>query len=381
MITLPLQYALDKAMNISEVHLYQHQLPVKDGPYVMANAQVCSLQTTLVKLVTDTGVEGWGETCPVGPTYAPSHAEGAFAALKEMAPGLIGANPLQPLCLYRHMDSLLNSHNYAKAAIDIAAHDILGKVTGLRVADLLGGAETERVPCYYATGVGSAEDIAKLAAEKVAEGFSRIQVKVGGRPIEIDIEVIRKVWEAVGTQVRLALDANRGWTTRDAIRISQECRDIPFVIEQPCNTLEEIAAVRPLLNHAVFIDESSVDLNTVLSAVGQGICDGFGMKVTRIGGLTPMRDFRAICEARSLPHTCDDSWGGDIIAAACVHMGATIKPKLLEGVWLAQSYIEGHYDPNNGIEINQGYAKLPDVPGLGVQPDEGIFGQPAASFA
>ena len=112
-------------MKISKIVIYQHDLPVKNGPYKMANANVDCLDTTLVKLVSDCGLVGWGETCPVGPTYAPSHGAGARAALMEMAPGLIGQNPSQPQLLHRAMNGLLNGHNYAKAAIDIAAYDLL----------------------------------------------------------------------------------------------------------------------------------------------------------------------------------------------------------------------------------------------------------------
>ncbi|MCU9846647.1 mandelate racemase/muconate lactonizing enzyme family protein [Defluviimonas sp. WL0024] len=367
-------------MKISEIHVYQHDLPVRNGPYTMANAEVWALDTTLVKLVTDTGLIGWGETCPVGPTYQPHHALGARAALAEMAPGLIGADPLTPVALRRRMDGLLNGHRYAKAAIDIAAYDLMGKHYGARVADLLGGAVTERVPSYYATGVGAPDDIARIAAEKVAEGYPRLQVKIGGRPVEIDIETVRKVWERVGGKVRLAVDGNRGLTTRDALRLSRECPDIPFIMEQPCNTIEEIAAIRGQLHHAVYIDENGEDLATVLRVVGQGLCDGFGMKVTRIGGLSAMATFRDICEARSLPHTCDDAWGGDIIAAACTHIGATVLPRLCEGVWLAAPYIEGHYDPANGIRIEGGHIRLPEGPGLGITPDESRFGTPVASY-
>ena len=366
-------------MKIREIHIYQHQLPVKNGPYTMANAQVWSLDTTLVKVVSDNGLVGWGETCPVGPTYAESYANGAQAALQEMAVGLIGTE-LQPLLLHRNMNKLLNGHNYAKAAMDIAAYDLLGKATGMRVADLLGGVMTERVPSYYATGVGTPDEIAHLAAEKLAEGYPRIQIKVGGRPVEIDIEVLHKVWETVGNKMRLAVDGNRGWTTRDTLRVSRECQAIPFIMEQPCNTLEEIAAIRQQLNHAVYVDENSVDMSTVIRAVGTGLCDGFGMKVTRIGGLQPMTTVRDICEARSMPHTCDDSWGGDIIAAACTHIGATVQPRLLEGVWLAQPYIEGNYDPDNGVKIEDGHIALPTGPGLGVIPDESLFGDAVASF-
>ena len=367
-------------MKIKKLDIYQHDLPVNNGPYTMANAEVWALDTTLVKITTDTGVVGWGETCPVGPTYAEAHASGARAALIEMAPGLIGTQVL-PLKVHRKMASLLNGHHYAKAAIDIATHDALGKAIGLPLADLLGGAVTDRIPSYYATGVGMPDEIARLASEKQAEGYPRLQIKVGGRPIEIDIEVIAKVWEQIeGTGMRLAVDGNRGWTTRDVLRVSRELVHIPFVIEQPCNTIQDLEKIRPQIQHAIYMDENSVDLATVIQAVGRELVDGFGMKVTRIGGLQPMQTFRDICEARALPHTCDDAWGGDIIAAACAHIGATITPRLNEGVWLAQPYIEGHYDAKNPVKIDGGHIELPVGPGLGVAPDEQMFGAPVAFF-
>ncbi len=367
-------------MKIKKLDIYQHDLPVNNGPYTMANAEVWALDTTLVKITTDTGVVGWGETCPVGPTYAEAHASGARAALIEMAPGLIGTQVL-PLKVHRKMASLLNGHHYAKAAIDIATHDALGKAIGLPLADLLGGAVTDRIPSYYATGVGMPDEIARLASEKQAEGYPRLQIKVGGRPIEIDIEVIAKVWEQIeGTGMRLAVDGNRGWTTRDVLRVSRELVHIPFVMEQPCNTIQDLEKIRPQIQHAIYMDENSVDLATVIQAVGRELVDGFGMKVTRIGGLQPMQTFRDICEARALPHTCDDAWGGDIIAAACTHIGATITPRLNEGVWLAQPYIEGHYDGKNPVKIDGGHIELPVGPGLGVAPDEQMFGAPVAFF-
>jgi 4-hydroxyproline betaine 2-epimerase len=367
-------------MRLREIHIYKHELPVKNGPYVMANAKVWSLDTTLVRLVAEGGTEGWGETCPVGATYAEAHAAGARAALTLMAPGLIGAE-VWPLALQRRMNSLLNGHSYAKAAIDIAAHDLIGKRLGVSVADLLGGAVTDQVPSYYASGVGAPDDIARIAAEKLAEGYPRLQIKVGGRPVEIDIETIRKVWEVIkGSGMRLAVDGNRGWTTRDALRVSRECPEIPFIMEQPCNTVEDLKKIRPQVSHGIYMDENSVDLNTVITAAGTGLVDGFGMKITRIGGLQNMRAFRDLCEARNLPHTCDDAWGGDVIAAACTQVAATMRPDLCEGAWLAAPYIEGNYDPENGIRIEGGHITRPRGPGLGVTPDATLFGAPVASF-
>jgi 4-hydroxyproline betaine 2-epimerase len=367
-------------MKIVEIHIYSHKLPVKNGPYRIASSEVHSLDTTLVKLVSDDGLFGWGETCPVGPTFESHHARGAIAALQEMAEGLLGSNPLLPLQLRRKMDGLMSGHRYAKAAIDIAAHDLMGKRFNARVADLLGGAVTERVPSYYAAGIGEPDEIARIAEEKADEGFLRMQIKVGGRDVAIDVEVVRKVWERVGGRLRLAVDGNRSLMTRDALRLSRECLDIPFVFEQPCNTMEEIKSVRSQLHHAVYLDENGEDLATVLRAIGDGVCDGFGMKLTRLGGLHAMATFRDICEARSMPHTCDDAWGGDVIAAACTHLGATVHPRLCEGVWLAQPHIEGNYDQENGIKIERGHINVPEGPGLGIVPQESIFGPPMASY-
>ena len=94
-------------MKIREIHIYQHNLPVRNGPYTMANAEVWALDSTLVKLVADNGLIGWGETCPVGPTYAQSHALGARAALSEMAPGMIGTEITGIRTLHRKMDALI----------------------------------------------------------------------------------------------------------------------------------------------------------------------------------------------------------------------------------------------------------------------------------
>ena len=169
-------------MKLRKLTVYRHLLPVKGGAYRMANACVESLESTLVRLESDCGHVGWGETCPVGPTYAPSHARGAQAALATMAPALINKEVDKPNILQRHMDGLLNGHNYAKAAIDIAIYDLLGQKMKCSVAHLLGGAVTERIPSYYASPVGSPDETARIAEEKAREGYPRMQVKIRRYP-------------------------------------------------------------------------------------------------------------------------------------------------------------------------------------------------------
>ena len=368
-------------MKISEIHIYQKQQAIVDGPYVMSTMTLTSIDATIIKLVTDTGIVGWGEVTPLGPAYQPQHALGARAALCHLAPTLIGVNCLSPLVLQRHMDDHLNGHNYAKAAIDFAVMDIIGKHHKVRVCDLLGGAVREQLPAYFAISKGAAEDVAQKAKDKVKQGYKRLQIKSGGRDVAQDIEVVHKVWEAVGNKVKLVVDANRGMTGSQAMQLSLACKDIPFAFEQPCNTMEEVANIRPQICHPIFLDENIETVNDMLRAISMNACDGFGLKLTRVGGLNAMATMRDICEARGLPHSCEDSWGGDILSAAILHMGATVKPTMLESVWTAGNYIEESYDPENTIRAENAVFTLPTGHGLGINPHEDRIGTLVHSFS
>ncbi|MDQ6432829.1 mandelate racemase/muconate lactonizing enzyme family protein [Mesorhizobium sp. LHD-90] len=346
----------------------------------MASATVNGLDSTLVEIVADNGLSGWGETCPIGPVYQPHHALGARAALEEICPGLVGADATSTRTVAIRMDSRLTGHGYAKAAVDIALMDLLGRHLGVSVGTLLGGAVTDRVPSYYSTIVGQPDDTARIAREKVEKGYPRLQIKVGGKNLEQDAETVHKVWEAVGHRVRFAVDGNRGMTAAYALQFDLLCEGIPFVLEQPCNTMEENQGLKGRIRRPLYLDESTEDLNAVLRAIATGMADGFGFKVTRLGGLTKAAVARDLCAIRSLPHSCDDAWGGDVIAAACVHLGSTVEPRRFEGAWIAQEYIEGHYDRENPVLIEGGHIKVPKGPGLGVRPDKASLGNPIATY-
>ena len=171
-------------MRITQIAVYSFHLTVTRGNYRMSHGPITTVDSTLVKITTDSGLFGWGEACPLGPVYQPQHAMGDRAAIEQIAPGLIGSDPTKLGVLHQRMAERLTGHNYAKAALDIAAHDLTGKHLGLRVADFIGGAVTERVPSYFAISVGAADETAEQAAEKVTEGYRRLQLKAGGRPVE-----------------------------------------------------------------------------------------------------------------------------------------------------------------------------------------------------
>lgn len=367
-------------VRIARIDMFARDMRIMGGGFRIAGHTLTSLDSTIVKITADDGTVGWGETCPVGPTHAPAHAGGARAAIAAMAPGLVGLALSHPARIHDAMNARLNGYAYAKSAVDIAVFDIFGKVLDQSVADLIGGAVVRQVPSYHAIGAADADAAARDAVEKAEAGFTRFQLKIGGRPLEEDIASVRAVYEVLGPGMKLVVDGNRSMTTRDALMLDRVCFDIPFVFEQPCDTLAEMEILRCSTGRPIHLDESGTDLETVMRAAVQGICDGFAMKLSRMGGLAPMAVFRDICAVRNMPHTCDDSWGGDIVAAACVHVAATVDPGRLEGIWIAQPYIEGHDCHEGGVAIKNGSIRAPEGPGLGVIPDEARFGAPVATF-
>lgn len=364
-------------MRITHVRVFQHDLAVKGGLYQMSISAVDHLDTTVVELVTDTGLSGFGETCPLGSAYQPQFARGARAAIEELAPAILGFDPRRVGLVNARMDETLNGHLYAKAAIDVACWDLIGKATGERVCDLLGGAHNETVRSYWGIMPADPAGSAAKAAALQADGYTRLQIKTGGRPLSEDIACVRAVAEVLESGVPLTADANRGWTARDALEFSIACRDIPLALEQPCATLDEHRQLVGRVAHPVFLDESAVDLTTVITAITDGLAQGFGMKLSRVGGLTRLRAVRDVCEARGIPMTIDDTWGGDLTAAATVHMGATVKPSLYEGTWIAEPYTSSSYATRTDtVAPVNGRIPIPTGPGLGVDPDLASWGEP-----
>jgi len=146
-------------------------------------------------------------------------------------------------------------------------------------------------------------------------------------------------------------------------------------------TEAELAHVKSQIQHPIIVDENATDLGSVARMISSGLANGFGLKLTRLGGLTAMRAVRDLCMATRTPMSSDDAWGGDIIGAAGVALGATLDPQFSRGAWLAHPYHQTHYDEVNGPRIENGFATLPaGGPGLGLVLEEGQFGDPVAVY-
>lgn len=351
------------------------------GEYTMSASRLSEPDSTIVQLTTDTGLVGWGEVCPAGPVYHPIHAPALRASLGLIAPNLLGLDPLQLNLVHDAIGASIDGFNEARAAIDIACWDLIGKSYGERICDLLGGPRMDPVSTYHVIGIGTPDEAIAKVTELQAAGHTKLQVKIGGRHVQDDIAVMRAVMPTIRPGVDVFADANRGLTVQQAILLSEACAGLSFAIEQPCSSWTECERLRPHLRHPLLLDECTADLSSISHAISSGLADGFGIKLSRMGGISAMRAVRDLCEITRTPMSSDDSWGGDIIAAACVHVGATLRPELSRGAWIADPYIQGKYDAVNGPTIVDGMIALPDGPGLGLDIDEAIFGEPEAIWS
>ena len=367
-------------MHIREIHVYTAPLGAKKT-YNMSNSTVETPVSTIVAAIDAEGLVGYGEACLASPQFQPAHNGGVRASLDVLAPAILGHDPKHVTTINASMNRALTGHTEGKAALDIACWDLAGKQLGISVVDLLGGAQMNDVTTYHVVGISTPDEAAETATRLQDEGITRLQLKAGGRPIHEDIASIHAVAGVLRPGTDLAVDTNRGWSTAEAVHVSQACSNIAMSMEQPCETEAELAQVKLQVGHPIIVDESSTDVRSIARMISSGLADGFGLKLTRLGGLTPMRAVRDLCMATRTPMSADDAWGGDIIAAAGVALGATLDPQFSRGAWLAHPYHDTHYDEANGPRIVDGFATLPTGgPGLGLVLDRAQFGDPVAVY-
>lgn len=363
-------------MQITQIELYGYDLHYVHGDYVMSGGRaVRALPSTVVKVTTDQGIAGWSEVCPLGQTYLPAFAGGARAALRELAPALIGADPRNLALINERMDGVLRGHAYAKSPVDVACWDILGKVAGLPVSALLGGQRQDRYPLYVAVPHGSAEEMAAHVRARRVEGIHRFQLKIGGDPLE-DAARVRRAVETTDADDVIIADANGGWRLQDAIVGARLLEPLPRVyLEQPCPTLEECAAVRRVTTLPMIYDEIVTDAPSLLAAVQQGGAGGINLKISRVGGLTNARMIRDLCEALGVSLTIEDTWGGDLVTAAVSHLAASVRPQALFTASFMNDWTKEHvagYQPRS----RDGWGGPAPGPGLGVEVDTRTLGEP-----
>ena len=200
--------------------------------------------------------------------YDPAFAEGARAAMRELAPQLVGADAAGIEALNRRMDLLLKGHPYAKSAIDMALWDLAGKRSGLSLAAMTGGAEGTSLPLYRSIAQEAPDAMAARAQKYIEEGYRRLQVKVG-LDVDEDIARLEAVRAAIPADTVLFCDANASWGTAETRRFLMATRDLDYTLEQPCATYEENLAIRRACDRPLVLDETIDGVDVLLRAHGR----------------------------------------------------------------------------------------------------------------
>lgn len=368
-------------MKITRITVFHVELPL-EYPYWLSGGRLkfeC-LDATLVRLDTDAGLTGWGEGTPWGHTYVAAHGPGIRAGIETMAPFVLGLDPRKVLDVERAMDLALPGHLYAKSPIDMACWDIAGQAAGLPIADLMGGGSRTPKPIASSVGAKSVEETREVLARYRARGYVAHSVKIGG-DVARDIARIRDVEAHRPDGERILYDVNRGWSRAQALQVMQATEDLAVMFEQPCETLDDIAALRPLHAAPVSVDESLVTLQDAARIARDGLAEVFGIKLNRVGGLTKAARMRDIALAHGIDIFVMATGGSVLADTEALHLAATIPDANMLGVWACQDMITAEIANGLGPRAIQGHLTLPETPGLGVAPDEAALGPPVASYA
>lgn len=169
-----------RTLKINRILAYQVDLPLKEKSYNWSGGNtISSFDSTVVQIETDSGVTGYGECTPLGPSYLPAYAEGVRTGIRMLAPKLIGQDPTRLNALNVLMDKTMRGHPYVKSAIDMACWDILGKVSSLSVCELLGGRHSDSpYKLYRAISQDTPENMAANVASYINEGYRSVTNKL-----------------------------------------------------------------------------------------------------------------------------------------------------------------------------------------------------------
>ncbi|WP_282608551.1 mandelate racemase/muconate lactonizing enzyme family protein [Pelagibius sp. Alg239-R121] len=366
-------------MKITRVTLWRVPLTSHETYYMAAGKACATIETVVVRLDCDSGLSGWGEVCPI-PHYLPAYARGVEPAIEEMAPVLLGADPIGPEALMTRLDAHLQGHPYAKSAIDIALWDLTAKAAELPLYRLLGGRQAEDLPLYHSITCVEPEVMAEIAQEARGTGIKQFQVKLGAdKDWQADVARLRLVREAVGSGPLVYGDWNCGAKRLEATRVGRAVADLDIMLEQPCATLEDCASVRAATGLPMKIDENAHDTESLLKAHALGCMDAVALKLSKFGGLSALRRARDLCLHLGAKLCIEDTWGSDICTAAALHLAAATPPDAVLNVCDLSGYVSPRLDPAAPVRKN-GRIAPPDGLGLGVAPELDALGEPCRVF-
>ena len=340
-------------------------------PMKMAGVLIASADNVLVRIETDTGHVGWGEAASA-PTMTGETMESMTIAVRYMAP-MLASCPLAGIdAASSIMDGAMYGNNAAKAAIEMAWHDALGRALDKPVYELLGGKRRERVPTLWLIGTGNADADVEEAKHKLAAGFVAYKIKVGIDTPAADAERTQRICAALGGGNLIAADVNQGWTVDEAVDYVRAVAGTSLdFLEQPVRgtDLAGMAKVAAASRVPIGFDEGVHSIADIARHHEMRAARGGSLKAIKLGGLRPVRQAAALCESldMSVNLACKVA-ESSIGTAAVLHLAAAI-PSLAWGVSLTCQYLSEDI-VRAPLTFVDGHAAIPAGAGLGVEVDE-----------
>ena len=343
----------------------------------------------ILRATTECGVVGLGEA-PALLSWGGEHGRYfgedphivCYLVREHFAPRLIGADPHGWRGILATLDQHVRGYPYAKAMLESALLDIVGRAAGLPVCQLLGGALRKSIPLCHSVGVAAPAEAAREAEQVVADGIRSLQIKVAGEP-ERDLAVVKAIRKAVGDGVRIYPDVNRGYrdvkTAANVVNAMHGEAGIAAV-EQPVEGCEAMAQVARRVAVPVITDEGCWTPQDAMEVVARGAADILSIYYTKAGGLFRAMQIGAIGWAAGLPVNVNGSLELGVGNAANLHLAAALEgevhPAVITVNTLAgreQTKVGGVFYTDDLITepfaYRDGALALPEGPGLGIELD------------
>ena len=366
-------------MGIKQVEIYPVTLAYKE-PFRISAGTTSEAKNVVVKITTDYDVVGWGESSPSRRVTGET-PETVIKTLDRIAPKLIGMCPLRIEQIVEVMDASVKKNPAAKASVDIALHDILGKTAHKPLFMLLGGYRTE-VLTDLTLSIKSPKAMAKDASNAIEKGFKALKVKVGLNPDE-DIERVKKIREAVGCEIQLRIDANQGWTPREAINVLNKIAkfDIQFVEQPvPARKPKDLQAVRKYSPIPVMADESVHSPEDALRMIRTQAVDLINIKLMKSGGILKGGKIAEVAESAGIECMIGCMSESPIGIAAAAHLAAGTKniqyADLDSDIMLQDKLVA-----QGGAAMKESMRTFPRQEGLGIlKVNENLLGRPVRTY-
>lgn len=336
-------------------------------PFVTALRRTTVTASLLVAVTDDEGHTGWGEAPQVWQVTGASIAGSDACVRQLLAPLVTGRDPDDLVGTCQAVHRAVAGNEAARAAVDTALHDLAAQRLGVPLVRLLGGNHRE-VPTDVTLSAGSADALAEAARARRADGFTVLKVKVGTDAAG-DLARVRAVRAAAGPDAVIRLDANQGWTPREAVRVIRGIEDAGCdveLVEQPVpgRDLDGLAWVSDRVDTPVLADESVFDLRDLVEVIRRRAADLVNVKLAKCGGLSTARTLLELARAQQLGTLVGSMMETPVGIAAAASLaaayGSTAVPDLDAAWWLAHSPVQG------GPRYENATIVLPGTPGLGI---------------